>query len=57
MLVGSGRTVSLVADESPISELLNVAWAAHEITAEYLPEVSRPFDVFIFVLLYLIKIT
>lgn len=31
---------SLVADQSAISELLNVAWDLHEITDEYLPEVS-----------------
>lgn len=30
---------SLVADESPISELMNVAWASHEIIDEYLDEV------------------
>lgn len=30
---------SLVADESPISELINVAWAQHEITDESIEEV------------------
>ena len=30
---------SLQADASPISEVLNMAWAAHEITDEYLSEV------------------
>lgn len=29
------RNDSLVADESPLSELLNVAWASHEITSQY----------------------
>eukprot|EP01040_Poterioochromonas_malhamensis_P024394 gene24394-30161_t len=30
---------SLVADQSPISELLNFAWDMHEITDDYLPEI------------------
>lgn len=34
-----GPADSLVADASPISEVLNLAWAAHEITDEYLKEV------------------
>jgi predicted esterase len=32
---------SLVADESPLSEELNVAWAAHELTAEHAEDVLR----------------
>jgi hypothetical protein len=31
---------SLKADESAISELLNLAWAGHEMTDEYLDEVG-----------------
>jgi hypothetical protein len=42
---------SLVADKSPIAEELNVAWAMHEITAEFIErtldwfaeQTSRPF--------------
>jgi hypothetical protein len=30
---------TLVADASPVSELLNLAWALHEITDEYIDEV------------------
>ena len=36
---------SLVADDSPISELLNVAFAAHELTAEHADDVMRFLDV------------
>jgi hypothetical protein len=32
-------TDSLIADESPISELMNVAWSSHEITDERIDEV------------------
>lgn len=35
-----GPADSLVPDSSPISEVLNMAWAGHEITDEYLQEVS-----------------
>jgi hypothetical protein len=34
---------SLKPDESAVSELLNLAWAAHEITDEYLPETFKWF--------------
>ena len=34
---------SLKPDESAVSELLNMAWAAHEITDEYLPETFKWF--------------
>ena len=35
---------SLVADQSPISELMNVAWASHEITDEYIDDVITFFE-------------
>ena len=35
-----GHVDMLVADASPISEVLNMAWAGHEITDEYLKEVN-----------------
>jgi len=35
----SSPTDSLLADESPVSELLNVAWAQHEITSKYAEEI------------------
>ena len=34
---------SLKADESGVSELLNLAWGEHEITDEYLPETLKWF--------------
>ena len=35
-----GYADSLKADASPLSEVLNLAWAMHEITDEYLTEVN-----------------
>jgi len=35
----SPPTDSLLADESPVSELLNVAWAQHEITSKYAEDI------------------
>jgi hypothetical protein len=35
-----GQRDRLQADLSPISEVLNLAWAQHEITAEHIEEVQ-----------------
>jgi hypothetical protein len=37
-----GQRDSLQADLSPISEVLNLAWAQHEITADHIEEVRPP---------------
>jgi len=38
------KDVNLEADESSISEVMNVAWASHEITSEFIAQTLRFFD-------------
>ena len=36
--VASGKSMSFKMDESPVFEVLNVAWAGHELVSDYMDE-------------------